>query len=91
MSMDTKTMPAGQFKQQCLAVLDDVDAQGVEVIITKRGRPVARIVPITRPEDREAAILAKLRGCARLLVDDEAFLQPIDDAGWELLPEAGPK
>lgn len=82
--MDTKTIAAGQFKQQCLAILDEVEDRGMEVVITKRGRPVARVVPVARDEDREAAVLARLRGQSRLLVSEEEFVRPIEDAGWEV-------
>jgi prevent-host-death family protein len=40
-----KQMPAGKFKTHCLSVMDDVNATGEPVIITKRGRPVAKVVP----------------------------------------------
>jgi prevent-host-death family protein len=40
-----KTMSATQFKAECLGILDEVGAGG-EVVITKRGKPVARLVPI---------------------------------------------
>ena len=36
-------MPAAKFKEQCLALLDSVDEAGIT--ITKRGKPVARLVP----------------------------------------------
>ncbi len=36
-------MPAAKFKEQCLALLDSVDESGIT--ITKRGKPVARLVP----------------------------------------------
>lgn len=36
-------MAAAKFKQQCLALLDSVDPDGI--VITKHGRPVARLVP----------------------------------------------
>jgi len=39
-------MPAGEFKAKCLRVLDDVAASRHEVIVTKRGKPVAKVVPI---------------------------------------------
>lgn len=39
-------MRAGDFKAKCLAVLDEVAATKREVVITKRGRPVARVVPL---------------------------------------------
>ena len=41
-----KTMGAAKFKEQCLALLDRLDAEGL--IITKRGKPIARIVPYDR-------------------------------------------
>ena len=43
MAMDT-TIPAGQFKNRCLALLDQVARTGVPLIVTKRGHPVARVV-----------------------------------------------
>ena len=41
-----KTINASDFKARCLRVLDDVQATGSEVVITKRGKPVARLGPI---------------------------------------------
>ena len=38
-----KLIGAAKFKKQCLALLDQLDADGF--IITKRGKPVARVVP----------------------------------------------
>jgi prevent-host-death family protein len=42
---------AADFKATCLKLMDDVDQRGESIIITKRGRPVARLVPIERPDD----------------------------------------
>ena len=39
-----KSVPAAQFKEQCLALLDQVGPDGL--IITKHGKPVAKLVPI---------------------------------------------
>ena len=47
MSRLPKQMPAGEFKARCLRVLEDVAASRHEVIITKRGRPVAKLVPLS--------------------------------------------
>ncbi len=49
--MKTRTMAAGKFKAQCLAVLDEVQAKGETVIITKRGKKVAKVVPIEKGKD----------------------------------------
>ena len=39
-----KTVSATKFKEQCLALLDRVDPDGI--IITKHGKPVAKLVPV---------------------------------------------
>jgi prevent-host-death family protein len=41
-----KRMPAAAFKARCLAVIDDVMTKRQSVLITKRGKPVAKIVPV---------------------------------------------
>jgi prevent-host-death family protein len=83
--MRTRTVPAGEFKQGCLAILDEVAATHREVLITKRGRPVARLVPVIGDREREEEILALLRGRARVLVSEREFLRPLTaEAGWDL-------
>lgn len=46
-----KSMPAGKFKTKCLAVMDEVQAKRESVVITKHGKPVAKLVPITSQDD----------------------------------------
>ena len=41
-----RTINASEFKTRCLRVLDDVQATRTEIVITKRGKPVARLGPI---------------------------------------------
>lgn len=43
-----RQMPAGRFKAECLAVLDRVAETGEPVVVTKRGRPVAEVVPLEK-------------------------------------------
>ncbi|MDE0263375.1 MAG: type II toxin-antitoxin system prevent-host-death family antitoxin [Bryobacterales bacterium] len=44
------TMKASEFKAKCLQLMDQVAAGGGEVIITKHGRPISRLVPFrTKP------------------------------------------
>ena len=42
-----RTIAAGKFKDVCLQTLDEVATQRRPVVITKRGRPVAKLVPIS--------------------------------------------
>lgn len=44
--MKIQAVAAGEFKAKCLKLLDDVAATGEPLTITKRGRPVAQVVPI---------------------------------------------
>ena len=44
--MITETMQASTFKARCLSVLDQVAATHREVVITKHGRAIARVVPM---------------------------------------------
>lgn len=46
-------IPAGKFKARCLQLMDEVEETGGEVIITKRGRPVARLVPVAEATARD--------------------------------------
>jgi prevent-host-death family protein len=46
-----KKMAAGSFKANCLAVMDEVQAKHVTVVITKHGKPVAKLVPIRTEKD----------------------------------------
>jgi prevent-host-death family protein len=49
--MKTKTIPAGDFKARCLAIMDEVQAKRQAVVITKRGKPVAKLVPVEKETD----------------------------------------
>ena len=46
---DVKSIAAGKFKDVCLKTLDEVASTNATVIITKRGRPLAKLVPYTEP------------------------------------------
>lgn len=64
-----RAIPAGEFKATCLALFDEVLTRRRSFVVTKRGRPVARIVPM--PSDERAS----LRGS---LVHEEELRAPID-------------
>jgi prevent-host-death family protein len=49
--MKTKAIPAGDFKARCLAIMDEVQAKRQAVVITKRGKPVAKLVPVEQEKD----------------------------------------
>ena len=51
MIMKSRTIPAGSFKARCLAIMDEVQAKRQAVVITKRGKPVAKLVPVETAKD----------------------------------------
>ena len=53
-----KKMAAGSFKTNCLAVMDDVQAKHETVVITKHGKPVAKLVPVNMEKDEIYNFLA---------------------------------
>lgn len=44
-----QTLGAAAFKAQCLQIFDRVSENGAEYVVTKHGRPVARVVPVGAP------------------------------------------
>ncbi|HEV2425080.1 MAG TPA: type II toxin-antitoxin system Phd/YefM family antitoxin [Terriglobia bacterium] len=60
-----KTMAAGKFKAHCLAVMDQVQAKRQPVLITKRGKPVAKLVPVDDTDD----IFGFMQGKGRITGD----------------------
>jgi prevent-host-death family protein len=64
-----RSIPAGRFKAQCLALLDDVAATGETIVVTKRGKPIAQVAPLEPP--------ASLIGSVTYLVSDEEFIAPL--------------
>jgi prevent-host-death family protein len=71
--MTTKTRPertimASRFKAECLAILDQVEQMRISVVVTKHGRPIARVVPLDVDYD------ASTMGSVHLVAEpDEAY------------------
>ena len=78
------TMKASEFKARCLKLMDEVAETGREIVITKHGRPVSRLVPhVERPK----TLIGIDKGKIEILGD---IIEPIDvewDAetgrGWD--------
>jgi prevent-host-death family protein len=70
-----KKIAAGEFKARCLTLMEDVRSTREPLIITKRGKPVAKLVPI---EEKKDDFIGRLKGVIRVVGDIES---PID--GWE--------
>ncbi|MEW6353053.1 MAG: type II toxin-antitoxin system Phd/YefM family antitoxin [Pseudomonadota bacterium] len=69
-------IPAGQFKARCLKLMEEVRLRRAEIIITKHGKPVAKLVPA---EERAAPLLGFLKGTVDIKGD---IVKPVGEA-WE--------
>ena len=74
-----KQMRASAFKARCLAVMNDVQATGEPVIVTKRGKPVVKVVPI-KPEKDD--IFGFMAGKFTIVGDIESPVVPLKQ--WKI-------
>jgi len=62
--MAMRVIPAAKFKEQCLALLEQVDPDGI--VITKRGKPIAKLIPLGADS---ATLIGSLRGKLKIKGD----------------------
>lgn len=82
--MKSRTIPAGEFKAKCLALMDEVQMKRTPITITKNGKPVACLVPA--PFEGKDPIFGFFAGRAKIVGDITAPLYT--DAEWEEFFEA---
>ena len=81
-----KTMGAGEFKAKCLRVMEEVRKYRTPVVITKKGRPVAKLVP---PDEPKRSIFGCMADKIKIVGDVESpVLPPIDEWDMYRLPWA---
>jgi prevent-host-death family protein len=74
-----KQMRASAFKARCLRVMDDVQATGEPVIVTKRGKPVVKVVPVKQESDD---IFGFMKGEFKIVGDIESPVVPLKQ--WKI-------
>jgi len=74
-----KTVPAGQFKARCLKIMDDVQSTREPVVITKKGRPVAKLVAL---EAKPTDVFGCMKGEIEIVGDIVSPAIPLED--WEI-------
>jgi len=84
--MTASTMKATDFKAHCLQVMDEVARTGQPVTITKRGKPVARIVP-AREEAKD--IFGALKGSVTVTDPNDDLIDPVE-VEWEVIEGTEP-
>ncbi|HZU91851.1 MAG TPA: type II toxin-antitoxin system Phd/YefM family antitoxin [Stellaceae bacterium] len=69
-------IPAAEFKAKCLRLLDEVAHRRTPIVVTKRGKPVAKLVPI---EEEPIDLFGYMAGTAKICGD---IVEPTGEV-WE--------
>ncbi len=63
MKKQEEVLAAGTFKSKCLKLMDDVQKRRIEIVITKRGKPVAKLIPY---EEKPPILFGFMKGTAKV-------------------------
>jgi prevent-host-death family protein len=74
-NLSMKKIAAGEFKARCLTLMEDVRSTREPLVVTKRGKPMVKLVPA---DDDKDDFIGRLEGVFRVVGDIES---PIDE--WE--------
>jgi prevent-host-death family protein len=75
-----KQMQASVFKARCLSVIDEIQSTGEPVVVTKRGRPIVKVVPA---EPEKSDILGFMAGEFEIVGDIESPVVP--PGHWKIM------
>ena len=75
-----KQIPAGSFKARCLAVMNEIQSTREPVVVTKRGKPLVKVVPI---EEQTNGLLGCMKGKIQIVGDIESPI-PVE---WKVMKD----
>jgi prevent-host-death family protein len=70
-----RRMAVGEFKAKCLALIDEVNETGEEIVITKRGKPKAKLIPFRLP--KKDPFFGRLKGIIEIVGDPDDLIRPV--------------
>jgi len=76
-----ETIAISKFKATCLSLLDRVQKTGEPLLITKRGKPVAQVLPPPPPEQPQESRFGCMAGTFEILGD---IVEPLGEEDWEV-------
>ena len=77
-----ETISVSKFKATCLALLERVRVSGEPILITKRGEPIAQVLPPPPPEQTGRSAFGCARGRMEVVGD---IVSPLPEALWDAL------
>ena len=82
--VSTKQIAAGEFKAKCLSLIDQVNETGQELIITKRGKPAAKLIPFHAPG--ASSFFGRMKGKFEIVGDPDDLINPVFPLeDWDML------
>ena len=80
-SSSERIVPAGEFKTNCLRLMDEVQETGEEIVVTKHRRPVVRVSPFRQDQPK---LVGSCKGQLRIFTDIDAEPAiPLED--WDVV------
>lgn len=81
---DARVVKASEFKAKCLKLMDEVADSGEEIIITKNGRPVSRLVPYrNRPKSLFGIDRDKIKICGDIVAPIDVDWDAETGKNWD--------
>lgn len=71
-----REMAAGEFKAKCLRIMDEINETGRPLVVTKRGVPVIKLVPI-RNNKKKPDFFGRLKGIVKIVGDPDDLIKPV--------------
>ena len=80
-----REIAAGEFKAKCLGLIHEVSQTGQELVITKRGKPTAKLVPFPQPV-KSKSFIGRLEGIIEIVGDPDDLIKPVfPEEDWDML------
>src|SRR3974377_1367128 len=72
-----RQIAAGEFKAKCLRIMDEINATGKSLVVTKRGVPVMKLVPIRSGRKKNDDFFGRLKGIIEIVGDPDDLIKPV--------------
>jgi prevent-host-death family protein len=72
-----RQIAAGEFKAKCLKIMDEINQTGKPLVVTKRGVPVARVVPIRSGGKKKDDFFGRMKGIIEIVGDPDDLIKPV--------------
>lgn len=72
-----REIAAGEFKAKCLRIMDEINETGRPLVVTKRGVPVMKLLPIRNGKKKKDDFFGRLKGIVEIVGDPDDLIKPV--------------